>query len=211
VIPPPEIDALLAELRDAPPARANRLVAELHRRIERRAVGLLGGWLRSAGLAAEADDLYQDFSNALLLGAARGFRGDRPGAGWRWVRVVLLNRARDLLRQKRTEPLEPHDEPADVAPGSDDSEPAEWLREKSRVVWIGWVKAALRSVRRDYRRDLRRNLAILRDFHFREEDVGTLAVRYFASDTPANRNKVSQYKARASEKLREVWQELERP
>jgi DNA-directed RNA polymerase specialized sigma24 family protein len=212
----PQIDVLLAELRTAEAARGNALMVQLKKAIDRDALTLLHGWLLAGDRQGDAEDLYQDFLIALprLL---RSYRGDRPGSAWKWVKVVLLNRARDHLRRSRERPTATGDaaeldhavDPAERE--GDGDAPTSWPVLLTEQGWSVFVDDVLSSLRTDYRADMRRNLEILRDHYCHGEEVPALALKYFAADDPAARNKVSQYMLRARAKLREAWQRTRAP
>jgi DNA-directed RNA polymerase specialized sigma24 family protein len=186
------------------PGDFNRHLASLDRSIRRRALWLLRARLPLA-LQGEAEDLYQDFL-ARLPAKLPGYRGSRSGSAWSWIRSTLVHQSIDFLRSQQPLVLfaAPPDRPAawsEGAPDESEAPPEDAERRAGLRALLAFriLKRCLAQTSPRYRRELARNLRMLRDSA--QLDAGELACKYFAIDTPRNRNRVSQYIRRALEKL----------
>jgi DNA-directed RNA polymerase specialized sigma24 family protein len=198
---PGPLNEVLLAIAAAAPTEVNRHIERFHRLAGTRCVGLLKGFLRGTASEGDAEDIYHEFL-VTLPSKTRGLECANEHSGWVWARTSLIRRAISERRRRRSETLE-----AEVREAPSVPTPAESNLPDARD-WPRLVKETLRHARPQERAELRRNLAILRDFHFEDLDMNALAIRYFGSDNAANRNKVSAYKRRASQKLKSVWEGL---
>jgi DNA-directed RNA polymerase specialized sigma24 family protein len=194
------LDLLYCQLRDDPPS-ANRALTRIYSELRDRcgAVRLVENLLRPAGRADEAEDLFHKFIMELPR-TISAFRGEHPGAAWRWTRIALLNRARDLLRvASRTVSSAEDEEPADESAPSPEAAAVELAPDVGLDAAIEEAARTLRA--RKYPETFQRNVALIRDV-LRGVPVGELAATHFGADTKPNRNMVAQNKKRIIADLR---------
>lgn len=194
------LDEILLAMGRAHPREVNRHIERFHRLVGARCVDLIRHFLRRSALAADAEDIYQEFVMSLPEKAAT-FQSRSDHSAWAWTRQVLIRRAISKGRTRKGERLvgdvAERELPAPPSRTGDDlPELADWQKVIAETV--------ARARARD-RTDLEKRLSILRDCELEHVDTAELAIKYFGKNTPENRNKIAQYAKRGRTALQATW------